>query len=85
MEAIKVTLEPVNARSDLHMLLCSDFIFNRRLDIMEKYIIREIANNKGKHAAMNSNELAKMTQSLHSATPFCYGVCGGCFCRFCGF
>ena len=29
MEAIKVTLEPVNARSDLHMLLCSDFIFNR--------------------------------------------------------
>lgn len=59
MEAIKVTLEPVNARSDLHMLLCSDFIFNRWLDIMEKYIIGEIANNKGEHSTMNSNELAK--------------------------
>ena len=59
MEAIKVTLEPINARSDLHMLLCSDFIFNRWLDIMEKYVIREMANNKGEHSTTNSNELAK--------------------------
>lgn len=59
MEAIKVTLEAVNARSDLHMLLSSEFIFNRWLDIMEKYIIGEIANNRGEHSNKNSNEFAK--------------------------